>query len=274
VEVHLNNALVDRVLGRLGIAAPPPTRAGLETLYRAWCASVPWDNVQKRITIAERRAVLGGAYPNEFFENFLRHGTGGTCWPSSGALHAILVYLGFPARRGLAAMGYDRWGRVVNHGTAIVRLDGEDLIVDSSIRHAVPLPLRDGARIDDPAHRARVDRTDGEWVIRWTVHSRDEELACLLLDDDVAFDRYLERYESSRVSGFSYLLTFSKGVDGGVLSVNGLQRVFRASDGSLSAGTVSDRGRLLVAEGGLSEDVVARLPPDEPDPNRPAPVAT
>ena len=266
----LTDSLVDRVLVRLGLpSAPPATRVGLAAIYQAWCAQVPWDNVQKRISVVAGRTPLGGAYAAEFFENFLRDGTGGTCWPSAGALHAILRHLGFPARRAIAAMAHDRFGRVENHATTIAHLDGEDLIVDSSILHLEPLPLRDGARLDDPAHRVRLERTAGEWVLWWTMHSRDAEMACLLLEDDVPLARYLDRYEASRVTGFSYFLTFTKNVRGGVLTVNGDRRTFRHVDGGVTSDTLLDRAGVLVVEGGLSSAVVDRLPPDEPDPNRP-----
>ena len=231
----LTDPLVERVLARLGLrAAPAPTRAGLAAVYRAWCAHVPWDNVQKRITVVAGRTPLAGAYPSEFFENFLRDGTGGTCWPSSGGLHALLAHLGFPARRAVAAMGHDRSFRVPTHGTTIVRLDGEDLFVDTSILHVEPLALRDGARLDDPAHRVRVERSGGEWLIWWTLHSRDTEMVCLLLDDEVPLAQFLERYEASRVTGFSYFLTLTKNLPGGILSVSGDRRTFRDASGAIT----------------------------------------
>jgi N-hydroxyarylamine O-acetyltransferase len=267
---ELGDPLVDRVLARFGLREPPrPTRAGLAMLYRAWCEQVPWDNVQKRITIASERAPLGGAHPGEFLESFLRDGTGGTCWPGSGALHALLVHLGFAARRGVGAMDHHRHGTVENHATTIVRLDGEDLVVDSSLLHLEPLPLHDGARLDDPAHRMRVERADGEFAIYWTMHSRDTEMAFRLLADDVPLAYYLDRYEGSRVTGFSYFLSFAKVVPGGVLSLTGARRAFRGLDGLLTAGVIPDRERVLIEEGGLSPAVVAQLPEDQPDPYRP-----
>jgi len=270
MDGQLTDALVDRVLARLGLhGAPPPTRAGLAAVYRAWCDHVPWDNIQKRITVVAGREPLGGAYPAEFFENFMRDGTGGTCWPSGGALHALLAHLGFPARRVIAAMAHDRSGRDQNHATTIVRLDDEDLVVDSSILHVEPLTLRDGAHLDDPLHRVRVERTDERCVIWWTLQSRDDQMACVLLEDDVPLARYLDRYEASRVTGFSYFLTFTKNVPGGTLVVNGTKRAFRDATGAIISETTPDRARVLVEEGGVSPAVVDRLPPDEPDPNRP-----
>jgi N-hydroxyarylamine O-acetyltransferase len=275
MEARLTDDLVDRVLARVGLRAPPaPTRDGLRDLYRAWCDHVPWDNVQKRITVAAGRVPLGGAEPAEFFENFLSDGTGGTCWPSAGGLHALLAHLGFPARRAIAAMGHDRMFRVPTHGTTIVRLDGEDLLVDSSILHVEPVVLRDGSSLDDPAHRLHVERTASECFIWWTLHGRDEQMVCRLLQDDVPQASYLELYEASRVTGFSYFLTFTKNVGGGTLVVNGHRRAYRDAAGTVTSGTVGDRGRVLVDEGGLSEAIVGRLPSDQPDPNRPVQQAT
>lgn len=106
---------------------------------------------------------------------------------------------------------------------------------------------------------------DSEWVIWWTMHSRDEEMSCVILADDVPLARYLERYEGSRETGFSHALTFTKCGPAGILSVNRSRRAFRATDGAVSSAEMVDRGRILIEEGGLSEEIVARLPADEPE---------
>jgi len=66
----------DRVLARLGIDTTAPTLDGLCTVYRAWCRQVSFDNVQKRISLMEQHDHLAGGEPEEFFGNFLVHGTG------------------------------------------------------------------------------------------------------------------------------------------------------------------------------------------------------
>lgn len=259
------------MLARLGIVAPRPDAAGLAGLYLAWCRNVPWDNVQKRIAVAEGRPVLAGAEPVEFFENFLRDGTGGTCWPSSGALHALLVALGFEARRVVAAMYYDRRGKLPTHGTEIVRADGEEWLVDSSMLHERPLALHRGeiTSIDDPLHPLRAEPNhDGMWLVTWRLYARDEQIACWLFEDNVPHARFLERYEASRTSGFSYGLTFRRSVPDGVLSLNRRTRAFKDRSGTITTQEVADRAAFLVREGGLSPEVVARLPEDEPEPVR------
>jgi N-hydroxyarylamine O-acetyltransferase len=271
-EPRLERPLVDRVLARLGLAsAPPVDRRGLEDLYRAWCRTVPWDNVQKRVSVKNGRVPLAGAYPDEFFENLLRDGTGGTCWPSSGALHALLLALGFDARRVAGTMSPDRWPGQINHASAIVTIDDEELLVDSSMLTERPIPLRSDAEtvIDDPVHPVQARPTGDLWTIRWRIQARDEEIDCVLVEDDAPFERYLECYEESRVSGFSYFLTLTKNIAGGILSLNGSKRTFRDGDGRLMAAYVEDRGQVLISEAGLSPRIVAALPPDEPDPNHP-----
>ena len=44
-------------------------------------------------------APLPGTHAIDFFEQWLDHGTGGTCWSSSNALYMLLTALGFTARR-------------------------------------------------------------------------------------------------------------------------------------------------------------------------------
>lgn len=267
-EPRLPDALVERVLARLGIAPPRADADGLAALYLAWCRQVPWDNVQKRITIAEGRPLLAGAEPVEFFENFLRDGTGGTCWPSSGALHALLAALGFDARRVIGAMHPERSGRFANHGSEIVRVDGEEWLVDSSILNERPLPLRRGeaTAIDDALHPMRAEpRDDALWLVHWSSYTGPEQIPCLLFEDDVTHESYLERYEASRGYGFSTYLTFRKNLADGVLSLRGTRRSLKRAAAELEEGPVADRRELLVREGGLSPEVVARTPDDLPE---------
>ena len=134
--------LVDSVLDRLGFRERPAAdRAGLDAVYLAWCRNVPFDNLVKRIHLAAGSAApIPNGEPTAFLESWLRDGTGGTCWPSSGGLHALLSGVGFDARRGSAAMFDNLSGPVHTHGTVIVRLDGVDHWVDSSmLTEQIPL---------------------------------------------------------------------------------------------------------------------------------------
>ena len=194
--------LTEAVLEKLGLPAPPaPDRAGLDAVYAAWCRQVPFDNLVKRIHLASGSPE---PFPNgpadRFFASWLGHGTGGTCWPSAGGLHALLVTLGFDARRGSAAMRDDVSGPIHSHGTTIVCIDGTDLCADTSMltRRVFALTPRTETRLDDPVHALRVEPVDELWRVWWTHNFLDEMLGFLLLADDVGSDHYLTRYEASR----------------------------------------------------------------------------
>ena len=98
--------LLERVLSRLGLSAPPsPDLYGLKTVYAAWCRQVPFDNIRKLIHVqTQNQGVLPGDSAQDFFEAWLKDKTGGTCWAGNGALHRLLVTLGFAAHRGVATM--------------------------------------------------------------------------------------------------------------------------------------------------------------------------
>jgi N-hydroxyarylamine O-acetyltransferase len=102
----LDDELRDRVLDRLGFpAAPSRDLEGLRALYGAWCASVPFDNTRKMIALRTAGGdPLPGGDARDFFESFLAHGTGGTCWPTSNALFELLRSAGFEARRVAGSM--------------------------------------------------------------------------------------------------------------------------------------------------------------------------
>ena len=197
----LPDALRDRVLARLGLGiAVAPDLGGLRAVYGAWCARVPFDNVRKMIALrthdaADDGAPLPGAHAEDFLEAWLAHGTGGTCWPSSNALYALLRSLRFPARRVAASM---RDLGVPNHGSIKVALDGRDWLVDSSMLTGIPIPL-------DAAHAvvgaapfgAEVEPTGGTHVV-WFATPPHDHFPCRLLDDPVDHPFYLGAYEGSR----------------------------------------------------------------------------
>ena len=263
----IDDALVDAVLARLGLGErPAPDRTGLDALYLAWCRAVPFDNLVKRIHLASgSSAPFPNGDPESFLPRFVRDGTGGTCWPGSGGLHALLLALGFDARRGSAAMYDNLSGPIHTHGTVIVRIDGVDHWVDSSMLTDVPLPLHRGqeTKRDDPVSPVRAQPVDDLWRIWWTATSDGSDIGCLLLDDDVSADHFLARYEASRdMSPFNTFIYASRNAPGKRVTIIGGTRVERTADGITSA-PMPDRDRVLVEEFGYSEAIVAQLPPDD-----------
>ena len=135
-------ALLERVLSKLGLSEPPsPTLEGLRTLYPAWCRKVPFDNIRQLIhRRSQDLSPMPGGDATEFFEAWLVYGTGGTCWSGNGALHALLLSLGFEAARGLCTMLVAP-DIPPNHGSVLVVYEGSRYVVDASILHSEPLRL-------------------------------------------------------------------------------------------------------------------------------------
>src|SRR4051812_26537593 len=105
-EDRLAPQLLEDVLIKLGFSdGPAVSLLGLRALYGAWCKRVPFDNVQKLIRLgANDPGPLPGDSATDFFKMWLAHGTGGTCWAGNGALHCLLLSIGFVSTRALGTM--------------------------------------------------------------------------------------------------------------------------------------------------------------------------
>lgn len=190
-------ALVQQVLGRLGLSAPPIRNAeGLATLYSAWCARVPFDNVRKLTALhGGAPGSLPGMDAEEFFEAWLAHGCGATCWPGSNALCELLLALGFDCQRAKGSMR--DCGRT-NHGSVVVRLDRASWLADSSMLTHAPLPLADGVFLrQHPVHDQEVEAQGAEYVI-WNDFAPTGFLPCRIFAEVPNWTEYQKHYEGSR----------------------------------------------------------------------------
>ena len=146
--------------------------------------------------------------PRSFFAAWLKYGTGGTCWAGNGALHALLVTLGFQASRGLCTM-VTAPNAPPTHGTVIVGCAEGRYVVDASILHGMPLRL-DAVTPTTTSHAAwgvQCSMRQGQWHIRWRPLHRTEGLDCRLEELEVSRDAFRERHERTRSwSPFNYEL--------------------------------------------------------------------
>jgi len=266
--------LVERVLAKLGLSDPPGMNlGGLAEIYAAWCRGVPFDNVRKLIHLHEQiPGPLPGDDAEEFLEAWLAHGTGGTCWAGNGALQAVLASLGFAARRGYATM-LAAPNLPPNHGTVIVAIEGRDFLVDASILFHEPMSLENGARVDHPAWGVAMHSEDGKLHVRWrpfhmTLECRIESVAATR-DDFVGF------HEATRSWGpFNYALSARLNQGDSVIGASFGQHAALDAKGVLSlveSPSAQERTALLVDRLGISEEMAARLPPDQPLPPPPKP---
>jgi N-hydroxyarylamine O-acetyltransferase len=259
----LSPSTTEAVLAKLGFStSPDPDLAGLDAVYGAWCRGVPFDNLVKRIHLANGSAErIANGPPPAFFEWWLR----------AGGLHALLVALGFDARRGSAAMFDNISGPIHTHGTTLVRIDGTDHWVDSSMLTNVVLPLvpHGATRHHDPLAPVWSEPVDDLWRVWWTSPVNGEEIGCLLIDDDVTAEHYLVRYEASReMSPFNTAVYTTRNTADARIAIAFGQRFERRADGITSVPLGDDRDRILIDDFGYSEAIVARLPPDDPPADR------
>ena len=267
--------LLERVLCKLGLSAcPAPTLEGLRTLYAAWCRKVPFDNIRKLIHMHTRDpGPLPGDDPTDFFEAWLAYGTGGTCWAGNGALHALLLSLGFEATRGLCTMMVAP-DLPPNHGSVMVAHDEAHYVVDASILHSEPLRLDASAptAIVHPAWGVQCDRYDGRWYIRWRSMFDEAGLDCRVEDLSVSRETFRERHEQTRSwSSFNYELHIRLICGDGMVGAARGQRVAYDRTGACVRTPIEEdeRKQLLIDDLGIHEEIVQRLPADTPTPPPP-----
>ncbi|MEA2642389.1 MAG: N-hydroxyarylamine O-acetyltransferase [Chloroflexota bacterium] len=266
---------LERVVMKLGFTEQPaPTLAGLQAIYGAWCRRVPFDNVQKMVHLHEGRpGPLAGDDAESFFHNWLADGTGGTCWAGNGALHALLVTLGFAAVRGIGTM-LTSPDVPPNHGTVLVDLDEARYVVDASILHGAPLRLDEHAvtKVVQPAWGVTCEQRDGRWHIHWRPLHRPEGIDCRIDQLQATRAAFHEAHERTRAwSPFNYQLSARLLRDDAVVGAAFGQRVTLNGTGGVDQAPLADADRIeLLIEGlGMSEAIARRLPPERPTPPPP-----
>ncbi len=270
----LSPELIERVLAKLGLTDRPTLDlAGLNALYAACCGRFSFDNIQKRIWIAgDQTTPLTGGDPTEFFENWLTHGTGGTCWPVSGGMAAMVQSLGFDARRIAGTVIAEGSPGPANHGSVIVTLDGIDHLVDPGFGSFTVLPLVSGtpASAGEGIYKIHaVPTEDGFDILFYFGHKREEPILFRTEPEHDPVDHafFLARYDWSSKNGpFNDALLARRHFPDRILSIFRLNKFTVAADGAVTKTEITDAERkaALIDELGLSEEIVEALPPDVP----------
>jgi N-hydroxyarylamine O-acetyltransferase len=266
----LTPELVEAVLARLGVERPATDLDGLHSVYAAWCRSVPFDNTLKLIHAFEGLGwPLPGSTAEDFFDSWLRLGTGGTCWAGNGALHDFLAALGFEVERGIATMLMNP-DAAPNHGTVIVTLDGRRYITDASILSGAPIEMleRDWNAY---GRLPRFEWVDDRPAVRWRIVRAPDGFPCRIESIGASaedFDDYHRR--TAEWSPFNYMLTARLVRGDTSVGVEAGQRFVLRDDGFETAPVEGpERARVLVEELGIDPELAARVPADRPVPPRP-----
>ena len=271
-EPVLSPHLREKVLSRLGLTREPELAlSGLQKFYAAWCAQVPFDNVRKLIHVrAQVNGPLPSYTPEDFFEGFLKYGTGGTCWAGAGAMHALLNNLGFDTERGIATMLHAPTA-TPNHGTVLVKFGGLKYLVDSSMLFAEPLLLDENhtTGVNHPSWGVRICQKDGRWHIAWRPLHKTDGFECRIDRFAVTWTEFQSMHEATRGwSPFNFEVSARRNRGNEVVGVGFGNAVRLRKDGGVdrSPAPHQERCRILIEEVGIGEEIVAQLPDDVPTP--------
>jgi len=258
-DTPLPTPLRDAVCARLGIAPAPPTLDFLEAVYAAWCRRVPFDNVRKLIALREAAPPpLPGTQAADFFQHWLAHGTGGTCWSSSNALYMLVTALGFTARRIAGSM---RDLGIITHGSTVVTIDGRDWLVDSSALTQRPVPLFTGPYLDpDPAFATTWTMDGDTHLLRFGAAPGPEHTVCRFMIDYIDHAYLDAAHERSRGFGRFNEITYARrNVADGFLVLSSAVRYHRTADGTDVRSLNRDALlRSLADDFGIGPDVLQR----------------
>jgi arylamine N-acetyltransferase len=194
----LSKDLLNRILDRLGFREPPAADiAALQRLYASWCMHVPFDNIRKMIVLkSEVKRPLPGLDATEFFQNWLKNGSGATCWPMANAFYELLSSLGYHVSR---VAGIMRNLGIINHGSVKVSINGLDYLADASMLLNVILPLDHKTYFYENPVFPVESEPDGASHLVWILTPPGSEyFYCRINSEPVKFSLFDERYEASR----------------------------------------------------------------------------
>lgn len=267
----LSPDLLERVLAKLGLSDHPSLdRSGLNGLYAAFCGKVAAiDNILKRIWLTGDQATpLTGGDPTDYFENWLTHGTGGTCYPTNGAMYALVSSLGFDTRRIAGCIVMDEYPGT-NHGSVVVTLDGVDYLVDGCFGAFEVLPLVPGRATFTRQGLNQIKAVpveNGFEIIWYTSINREQPLTFRTEPehDPVDHNFFLTYYdETKKISVFNDTLFICRRYPDSIVTL-GREKAVVSADNTLTKTEIDDTGRkrVLVEEFDISEEIAAALPPD------------
>ncbi|HIP71816.1 MAG TPA: arylamine N-acetyltransferase, partial [Anaerolineae bacterium] len=134
----LSASLVERVLAHLGVQPVLLSLSFLDELVTAYTRSVPWETAFR---IVRRADVVDTAvcprWPEQFWQEAVTLGSGGTCFESNYAFFALLQALGFDSYLTINNMGE----KIGCHSAIVIQLGAEKWLADVGLPLYAPLPV-------------------------------------------------------------------------------------------------------------------------------------
>ncbi len=134
----LSSTLTQAILDYLGVKAGRPDQRLLKSLLWAYTRSVPWETAFRMVKRAHTPETANcPRWPEEFWQDAIERGGGGTCFESNYAFYSLLRTLGY---KGYLTIN-DMENSTGDHAAIVVLLNGEKLLVDVGFPVYVPLPI-------------------------------------------------------------------------------------------------------------------------------------
>ena len=135
----ISNSLTTDILQYLGCPSKDPTLRYLNQLIHTYIRRVPWESVSR---IIKRHATPETKdcprLPEEFWNDAIQHGFGGTCFESSLAFYSLLMELGYEGYLTVNNMGESRGC----HAAIVIFINEQKYLVDNTI------PVHAAIRLD------------------------------------------------------------------------------------------------------------------------------
>lgn len=220
---------LDAYLARIGMRAEPPSASALTALHEAHVRTIPFENVDP----------LTGRPPSldltEIQAKLVARRRGGYCYEHSLLFAAALERLGYDLIR-LTARVQPHRGGPKSHMNLIVTVDGGRYLADVGFGASVlrPMPLDDGAVIDQAGWPSRLVRGDGLWTLEkqtagdWEPQYAFDERPQRPIDYEV-FNHYVATHPKSP---FTRGLIAMRLEPGAITEILGGKRVVERPDGS------------------------------------------
>lgn len=203
---------LDAYLDRIGHPRVPPSADALRSLHEAHVRAIPFENVD---------VVLGthhGLGLDAISDKLVRRRRGGYCYEHALLFAAALEQLGYPVQRRIARVQPHRAGPRT-HMMLAVPADGVDYLVDVGFGAGMlhPMPLRDGAVVDQAGWDHRLTRGAAVWTLSQRTEDGWEPLHAFddtpqrAIDYDVAH-HYTSTHPCSPFTGRLIVMRLDPGV--------------------------------------------------------------
>jgi len=259
ISIELKTKIVQNILDRFKIKTLACNEDGLLKLYQAWCRNIPFDNFWKRFELTG--AMLTDQQqmdPNHFFEIWLTHGLGGTCWTTMHAMSQLLNHLGFNTRfigGSMGAIGS------INHGSLIVSFpNGKEFIVDTSVLNEQPIELTI-EEIKNKIHPIKLISKEETPVMLFEYPSKKDVMICSIDKKKITLEKIKAMYkESLTKSLFNDCVYIRKNNEQGINTIIGTTLYTKSADNiEKRILNKEERKSVLINIMGLSEEVTNHI---------------